>query len=100
MQHPSVLEVSVVGVKDEKYGEIVYAFFQQRSKKNRPSLKEIREFVRETLGWHKAPAHVFWFGKGEDFPRTGSGKIKKHVLKEYGENLTHESKNHFLQSKL
>ncbi|EON63135.1 hypothetical protein W97_02362 [Coniosporium apollinis CBS 100218] len=85
VQHPSIVQASVVGIADNKYGEIVCAFLQHRSEKKRPSLKELREFVRLTLGWHKAPMHVFWLAEGEDFPKTGSGKIKKHDLKVQGE---------------
>jgi long-chain acyl-CoA synthetase len=52
-----------------------------------PTAEAIREFVRQTLGWHKAPLHVFWLRNDEDFPRTGSGKIKKHVLSLQGQEI-------------
>lgn len=91
MQHPSIVQASVVGIADAKYGEAVGAFLQQRALQRRPSTPALREFVRQTLGWHKAPVHVFWLGQDEDFPKTGSGKIKKHVLKEQGEELLKRS---------
>lgn len=38
------------------------------------------------LGRHKAPAHIFWFGEEgveNEVPQTGSGKVKKHVLRDW-----------------
>ncbi len=46
--------------------------------------------MRKSLGGHKAPRYVFWIGDdgvGSEFPKTGSGKIMKHVLRESGERL-------------
>jgi len=71
----------VVGLPSSKYGEVVTAVLQHRLRQTKPSAQNVRAFVRETLGWHKAPVHVFWLGEKEDFPKTGSGKIKKHELK-------------------
>ncbi|TVY93943.1 putative acyl-CoA synthetase, partial [Lachnellula willkommii] len=87
VQHPAVVQASVVGIADTKYGEAVGAFLQHRASHERPSHEELARFARETLGWHKAPVHVFWLREDEDFPKTGSGKIKKHVLKERGTEL-------------
>lgn len=84
-QHISIIQSSVVGLPDRKYGEVVSAFLQPRMSEKRPSVEELRDFVRKTLGWHKAPVHVFWLEEGEDFPKTGSGKIQKHVLRTLGE---------------
>lgn len=95
-QHPSVFQAAVIGVTDAKYGEVVGAFLQPRASQNRPSVTSMQEFVRKKLGWHKAPAHIFWLGDNEDFPTTGNGKIKKHVLKERADisvkNITRKSK--------
>jgi acyl-CoA synthetase (AMP-forming)/AMP-acid ligase II len=52
----------------------------------RPTDEELRIWVREVLGRHKAPVHVFWIGDEEvglhEVPQTGSGKVKKHVLRD------------------
>lgn len=45
------------------------------------------------LGRHKAPNWVFWIGDpavGDDFPKTGSGKHQKHILRAIGERLRKE----------
>ncbi|KAL5317012.1 hypothetical protein ACEPPN_016065 [Leptodophora sp. 'Broadleaf-Isolate-01'] len=84
IQHPSIVQASVVGLPDDKYGEVVSAFLQPRVTEQRPSGDQLREFVRQSLGWHKAPVHIFWLEQGEDFPKTGSGKVQKHVLRAQG----------------
>jgi mevalonyl-CoA ligase len=83
-QHKAIIQSSVVGLPDEKYGEVVCAFIQPRLSEQLPSVEHLRDFVRQTLGWHKAPVHIFWLSEGEDFPKTGSGKIQKHILREQG----------------
>jgi long-chain acyl-CoA synthetase len=96
--HPSIAQSSVVGLNDEKYQEIVAAFIEQRPSSTRPSDEDIRNWVRQKLGRHKAPTRIFWVGKEgrgvsngvgvdsglEAFPSTASGKIKKIDLREFG----------------
>ncbi|KAI1630491.1 hypothetical protein EDD37DRAFT_690991 [Exophiala viscosa] len=89
MQHPSVVNASVVGLNDAKYGEVVAAFLQSVDEK-RPGNEEIRNWVREKLARHKAPKHIFWLGDdkvGDTYPLTGSGKVKKNVLRDIGDSL-------------
>lgn len=45
--------------------------------------------MRKVLGRHKAPVHIFWLGEDCDaeVPLTGSGKIKKFVLRDVAEGL-------------
>jgi long-chain acyl-CoA synthetase len=98
ISHPSgaIARAAVVGIKHVKYGEVVGAFLLPSSpdvtqKGPRPSDDELRNWVREVLGRHKAPAHVFWFGDAEvgltEVPQTGSGKVKKHLLRDLGTRL-------------
>lgn len=93
LEHPDVVQAAVVGIADAKYGEVVGAFLKFHELRNQPSRKSLQEFVRKTLGWHKAPAHIFPMGETEEFPMTGSGKIKKHVLKAQGELLKNVMKS-------
>jgi non-ribosomal peptide synthetase component E (peptide arylation enzyme) len=85
VQHPAIAQAAVIGINDPKYGEVVGAFLQLRESQSKPSANSLQKFVRKALGWHKAPAHIFWLGEGESFPMTGSGKIKKHILKALGD---------------
>lgn len=76
--HPSVGEVAVIGLPDDKWGETVGAVIRP-SPDASPSVAELRAWVREHLAPHKTPSS--WFTTSE-FPLTGSGKIQKFVLVE------------------
>ncbi|KAF9889611.1 hypothetical protein FE257_007119 [Aspergillus nanangensis] len=76
--HPHIDEASVVGIKDERYGEVVGCFLKSVDISSRPDPLEVRKFVEMQLGRHKAPQHVFWLGEpgvGDDFPKTGKETI-------------------------
>ena len=77
MEHPAVLEVSVVGVPDDKWGEVPKAFVAKRSGRE-VTAKEIIEFTRERLSHFKCPKEVE-FG---ELPKTATGKIQKFKLRE------------------
>jgi fatty-acyl-CoA synthase len=68
----------VVGVPDEKFGEIL-ACFMRSSSGERPSSAALKGFVRERLSPQKTPAIWIWV---DDWPLTGSGKIQKFVLRD------------------
>lgn len=77
--HPKIAEVSVVGLPDERYGEIVAAFIIHRHHHLHPEEKgvtvdEVKEWVRERMSHHLVPKHVFFV---DEYPKTASGKIRK-----------------------
>ncbi len=76
-QHPSVMEAAVIGIPDERQGEVVKAVI-----KTKPGFEvteeEIISFCRERLSPYKVPKSVQFV---EDFPRTAAGKILKRSLK-------------------
>ncbi|KAL3432906.1 hypothetical protein BDV09DRAFT_197321 [Aspergillus tetrazonus] len=93
--HDSIAEASVVGIKDEKYGEVVGCFLKLTPGCQRVQDAEIQQWVGGCLGRHKAPQHVFWIGDvavGDDFPKTGSGKHQKHLLRDIGNRLVAQRK--------
>ena len=77
MEHPGVLEVTVVGVPDERWGEVPKAFVTP-APGAQVSGDEIIAFTRDRIAHFKAPKHVE-FG---DLPKTATGKIQKYVLRE------------------
>jgi fatty-acyl-CoA synthase len=78
LEHEQVLEVAVVGVPDEKWGEQVACFM--RAKDNDcPPPAALKAFVRERLSPQKTPTFWIWVN---EWPLTGSGKIKKFALRE------------------
>ncbi|PWL27008.1 MAG: long-chain fatty acid--CoA ligase [Altererythrobacter sp. XM-24bin4] len=79
LEHPVIAEVAVVGVPDEKWGEIVAAFLRLAEGAQRPDDSELRSFIRARLSPQKTPAHWVWV---KEFPLTGSGKIQKFAMAE------------------
>jgi fatty-acyl-CoA synthase len=76
-QHPSVVDVAVIGVADPRMGEELAAFVRVRGL--RPAADELHAHVRSMLAAPKAPRYWVFV---DDFPLTGSGKVQKFVLRE------------------
>ncbi|MFT3762467.1 MAG: long-chain fatty acid--CoA ligase [Pseudoxanthomonas sp.] len=74
---PGVLEVAVIGVPDERSGEVVKAFIVKKD----PALTEadVKAFCRENLTGYKQP-RLIEFRK--DLPKTNVGKILRKELRE------------------
>jgi fatty-acyl-CoA synthase len=77
VSHPSVLECAVIGIPDEKWGEVAKAFVALKPGKT-ATADEIVAHVRGRIAHFKAPKQVA-FG---DLPKTSTGKIQKFVLRE------------------
>ena len=77
-RHPKVGDVAVVGLPDDKWGEVVSAFIRPAAGKV-IDREELFDYVREHLAPHKTPRH--WFVV-DAMPLTGSGKIQKFKLRE------------------
>ncbi|KAE8374264.1 hypothetical protein BDV26DRAFT_270335 [Aspergillus bertholletiae] len=85
LTYPSIKDVSIVGVPDEKYGEVVAAFIipKEHQDEAAPLTEDnIREWVRKRLSNHLVPKYVFNLEHSAAFPKTASGKIQKFKLKE------------------
>ncbi|MGH1414370.1 MAG: AMP-binding protein [Pelagimonas sp.] len=78
VQHDAVLEVAVIGVPDDTWGETGAAFVLPKPGAAL-DMSGLRAWCRERLAGYKVPAHVFAV---EDFPRTAAGKIRKPELRE------------------
>jgi len=90
LEHPAVFEVAVVGIPDEKWGEVVACFMRLAEGAERPEDSELKSFIRERLSPQKTPSIWVWV---DAYPMTGSGKIQKFALRdayvagEYDEQL-------------
>ncbi|KAL2010263.1 hypothetical protein VTN00DRAFT_6070 [Thermoascus crustaceus] len=94
LSNPGVLNVSVVGVPDEKYGEVVAAFVVAREEgENKISPEEVKQWVREKLSHHLVPKYIFYLPSSDSFPKTASGKIQKFKLKEMAIQILKEGDN-------
>ncbi|GAB7389359.1 AMP-binding protein [Bacillaceae bacterium] len=77
-QHPKILDVQVVGVPDEKYGEEVMAWIILKEGE-KATAEEIREFCKGKISRYKIPRYIEFC---KEFPMTASGKIQKFKLRE------------------
>jgi fatty-acyl-CoA synthase len=83
---PGVLDVQVVGIPDEKYGEIVGACIILEDGAELTE-EDVRDYARTKIARFKVPKHVFFV---DEFPLTASGKIQKFILREQAEKLLKE----------
>jgi acyl-CoA synthetase (AMP-forming)/AMP-acid ligase II len=80
LEHPEVVQVSVVGIPDEKYGEIVAAVVIPRDPAAPPPPEVLTTYCKQRVARYKAPAQWFMVDR---FPLTASGKVQKFVLTEW-----------------
>ena len=76
-QHPAVLEAAVIGVPDERWGEVPKAFVALKEGEA-ATAEDIIEFCKARIARFKAPKAVE-FG---ELPKTSTGKVQKFVLRE------------------
>ena len=69
--HPDILDVTVIGVPDERWGAAVCALVELRESAVLPSLKDIQDHCRKTIAGYKVPRHVLQVAK---VIRSPSGK--------------------------
>ena len=79
-EHPAVHEVAVVGVPDERWGEVPKAWVALRPDAD-VTEEELIAFTRERLAGFKTPKHVVFL---PELPHGGTGKIMKHDLRQRG----------------
>ncbi|KIW04484.1 uncharacterized protein PV09_04243 [Verruconis gallopava] len=91
LSHDHIKEVSVVGLPDERYGEVVAAFVvrKQDGAGQQLTTEDVRNWVRKQLSHHLVPKYVFWV---DEYPKTASGKIQKFKLREMGMQILREGK--------
>jgi fatty-acyl-CoA synthase len=76
--HPKVAEVQVVGIPDERLGEVVVAWIRLKAEEASTE-EEIRKFCEGKIAYFKIPQYVRFV---EQFPMTVTGKIQKFRIRE------------------
>ncbi|HLT59303.1 MAG TPA: o-succinylbenzoate--CoA ligase [Limnochordales bacterium] len=78
MAHPAVAEAAVVGVPDERWGQVPVAYVALRP--GQPCTEaQLVAFCRERLAGYKVPARVTFV---PELPKGASGKILRRALRE------------------
>ncbi len=77
-KHPNILDVQIVGVPDETFGEEVSAWIQLKSGASMTA-DELKEYCKGKIARYKIPRYIAFV---EEFPMTASGKVQKFKLRE------------------
>ncbi|HSD11369.1 MAG TPA: acyl--CoA ligase family protein [Candidatus Binatia bacterium] len=75
--HPDVLEVAVIAIPDEKWGEVPKAYVAPKPGRS-PTSSDIIAHCRKHLAHFKCPKAVEF----RELPKTSTGKVQKFVLRE------------------
>ncbi|WP_201715152.1 AMP-binding protein [Rossellomorea arthrocnemi] len=87
--HPKVLDVQVIGIPDEVYGEEVMAWIILKEGQ-RATPEEIREYCTGKISRHKIPRYIEFT---DSYPMTASGKIQKFRLREQAKQTASPKRN-------
>lgn len=86
---PGVLDAQVVGIPDERLGEIVGAFIRTRPGYEDMTEEDVRAFAIPRIARYKVPKRVFFI---DEFPMTPSMKVQKFKLREMAEEFVKAGK--------
>ena len=76
-EHPGVLEVGVIGMPDEKSGEVVAAIVVKSD--SSLTVEDLNNFCHESLTGYKCPKHIFFT---DELPKTNVGKVLRRELRD------------------
>lgn len=85
---PGIKDAQVVGIPDEKYGEIVGAFVILNDDSD-INASDIMDYARTKIARYKVPKHIFIVN---EYPMTASGKVQKFKLRELAQELIKQKK--------
>ena len=76
--HPAVLEVAVVAMSDEKWGEVPCAFVVCDPQGPQTSEAELIAWARTKMPHFQAPKKIVF----DELPKTATGKVQKNLLRQ------------------
>ena len=77
LHHPRIREVAVIGVPDERWGEVVTALIVTTGEEL--DIEEVTAFAREHLAGYKIPRRIEF---RDELARTATGKLQKAKLRQ------------------
>ena len=78
LTHPGVVDAAVLGVPEERLGEVGHAFLVA-AKGAEPNSEALLDWAAGQMANYKLPRQVTWL---EELPRNAGGKVQKFLLKE------------------
>jgi len=78
--HPAIIDVQVVGLPDQKYGEELSAWIQLKPD-HHLTKEAVASFCKGKISHFKIPIYIFFV---DSYPTTVTGKIQKFKLRELG----------------
>lgn len=79
LRHEAVLECGVIGVPDEKRGQVVKAFVVANRPGSEELTRELQDFTRERLAQHEFPRIVEYVS---ELPKNPAGKVHRKMLRD------------------
>jgi len=86
LMHPAVMEVAVVGMPHEKWGETPVAHVVLKAGAA-VSEAQLKAHCRERVAHFKIPSAVHFV---TELPKTATGKIQKYVLRQGRSAISHQ----------
>lgn len=78
LDHPDVAQACVLGLPDEKWGEVVVAVLRLAAQASAVTAQQMHAYCRANLAAYKTPT-VWYFV--DEWPLTASGKVVRHLLR-------------------
>lgn len=78
-QHPNIKDAAIIGVPDEKWGEVGKAFIVKKIESNL-TVDEVKSYCIERLAKYKIPKYIEFI---DTLPTNDAGKIDRKKLKGY-----------------
>lgn len=86
LAHERINDAAVIGVPDEKWGEVPLLVIAGDASDNPVTIDELNSYCRERIATYKIPKHIEYIA---ELPRNPSGKIlKKDLRKLYADKYT------------
>jgi fatty-acyl-CoA synthase len=76
--HPRIIDVAVIGVEDEKWGEVVCAVVDVVPESRPLTLEDLRTYAAGQLARYKLPQQLITMS---GIPRNGAGKLDKPLIR-------------------